>query len=286
MILLLQLLFVGCALAAAPDQTTKNGLMAGTFFLCVFIVPFPYSLLYGTGSINIMNYLNALFWINLIFSLWAYCVLWVNFYPEIVRFNNWYRTTFTTISIDPNAYTCCELTNCQCQDYLGVSCDELINSEQSGNCQRGYFCCDCNYCKIGGTCNNGGCVCTDPVQFQLCQSVCGSCYNPVLEVSFYNQDDVQIFGSFTGQCSLNDVDCDDQFNQYGPPGNNFMAYYNSDDNSQIAFDVSYNKGLLTAFLIPAIGLAITTLINISIWLYRLTKYLNIRKRIRKDLSLP
>lgn len=284
MLLAIYLLFIIGATAQNDNsesesnaEKSKNGIIAGTVFGALFLILFPCTLLLFWKSEFGRNFVSATVYINFILSLWALCVLWVNLFPELVEINNWQKTTFTTVSINSNPYDCCEIVNCQCQNYNGPSCYDMANSIQEGSCQNGYFCCNCNAgCGgLSGGCEN--CDCYNAVQFQLCQTVCGVCYTPTLTVSFYNQNDVQVTGKISTQCSMNDVTCSSYFNGYGPDGNTFTGYYNPYNNDELALSISYDAGPLAAFLIPMIGLAIVTLIVLIITIYKLVDYFLVDK---------
>ena len=241
----------------------KDWVIIGSVVICLFLMAYPWMLFRKE------KYQNANCCISttvFVLSIWALCVLWINLFPQIVRFHNWKQTNLVTERMEENPYRCCDMVSCQCAEFNGPSCNSLISRLEEGPCHNGYHCCEevCYTCNCYTSCSGGQystcsmhcstcCDCVSSVNHRKCRSKCGTCYNAVVTRSFEDENGQTVYGTLVRQCARDDrQSLDEFFAKYGPIGTQLVGYYNPHNKNEIADDISYDGGILAAFLIPSI----------------------------------
>lgn len=249
-----------------PDIVkNKPAIVFASVVIAIIMIVLPFILIIR-GKSEYIGVSAILSFCMFVLSLWALCVLWVNLFPEIVRVNTWEPTTLVTEKMDDNPYRCCDVVNCRsCEEYNGPSCSSMLSSLQAGPCQSGYHCCqkNCYTCNCYTSCTTSGkttschtycstcCYCAQSVDQLRCDTVCGTCWNAVVTKSFRDTQGNLIYGYIVQQCSRDNRQCVDSFfAANGPIGKSTPGYYNPYNNNEIATDISYNSGIMAAFLIP------------------------------------
>jgi hypothetical protein len=199
-------------------------------------------------------------------------------FEEATRYHNFVSTELTIERKIENPYRCCDIVNCQCQYYNGLSCNQLKNNLVEGICQNGFHCCQkrCRICNCRQSCTGSGasrscatlcdtcCKCTQSVSQRRCESECGSCYRPMVTFSFKNNNGDISYSSLSTSCSRNNQECIDEFfSRFADIGESQRGYVNPVNNSEIAISIDYNLEILIPYIIISVIIAY---IVISFWI--------------------
>jgi hypothetical protein len=254
------------------SNINKTGMIIGSVIIAIALVIFPYAMLFKNKETSTCGYEILLSFSMFVLGLWALCVLWIHLFPQIIKHEEWIATTCTVERITDNPSRCCEIVNCaDCENYYGPSCNSLLGSLQEGPCQNGYYCCwyysytcgcytSCSSSKYSTSCSTycSTCfMCAQWVNNRRCDVVCGTCWDPTITFSFKDQNGNLNYGYTNIHCGLNDVACLNSFVDSGSPiGKSETCYFNPNNKNEIATSIAYSPGILAAFLIPAILMAL------------------------------
>ena len=107
------------------------------------------------------------------------------------------------------------------------------------------------------------CRCVESVQDHRCQSVCGTCYRPTVDVS-YAYGGTTIFSAITGACARDQHTCPDALFAEYPIGSNHQGYVNPENPTDLRTTAKLRLGYLVSaifFMVVATGLAILTIVT-------------------------
>ena len=193
-----------------------------------------------------------------------------------IIFHNQNRITLTVKNVHINPYECCDITNCECSNTNANDCNNLMSNLFEGECNNGLFCCkmmsfECN-CVTWNDANGyatttcGMChVCDRYIENQKCETVCGTCYNPTVDV-YYHINNKKIKTEFTKNCPKDDEECYKDFiNSFPKPKKTFIVNL---------YDITHNINIL----VFPIGIIILSIFYIILTCYKINNSVTHRYR--------
>eukprot|EP00698_Gefionella_okellyi_P018662 TRINITY_DN5626_c0_g1_i1.p1 TRINITY_DN5626_c0_g1~~TRINITY_DN5626_c0_g1_i1.p1 ORF type:complete len:973 (+),score=213.97 TRINITY_DN5626_c0_g1_i1:149-2920(+) len=109
------------------------------------------------------------------------------------------------------------------------------------------------------------CYCTSSVNYRRCDVVCGTCYNPAVTFTYYNELTAkQVNVSRSTTCSRDNYACVTAYYATWPAiGNTFTGFYNPLNPNDVTLDVSINQvafGFVVFFLVMTIAVMVLSII--------------------------
>ena len=150
---------------------------------------------------------------------------------------NYYETNITVVAKEFLEFDCCDLS-CRTSDFSGLAvCSNITNTFESNDCGYGYRCSDyssttninCEYYfndqknEYEEYCSTYK-YCKSFYENRKCYNDCGSCFGSFVQLN-YTIDDVKYTEYEIDSCSINDVECANEFlNEYDEK-DSFIKYY-------------------------------------------------------------
>lgn len=208
-------------------------------------------------------------------------------WDDMVRLRYWERATVTTQSQAIHPFRCCDIVNCECANVDAPSCVGLRNNLVAGVCDHGYHCCQevCYSCHCYTTYTGGMyssyttrcstcCNCVQAVTHRRCQTACGTCHRVTMDLTYVDVHGHLQRTAAAKICPRTDgiiadpaaLPCvRDYSSQYMPIGRTREIYYNPENPSEFADELSYKTVHLVFFIIACVSLCIVYLYTIGLF---------------------
>ncbi len=182
----------GLLLPLERHRGTVGAIMGAFFFVQIFLLGAFYCYKYNKDIYEREENWYCLIVLTIIsmpLCVWFFVNLFVGLYEDFVVIYYYEPIKGLIKSKNENPYRCCVVESCVCQEAGSLpTCASRLASLTEGSCGNGYYCCNqfctSRSCGSRGRSTCTSCYCVRDVSSRRCNSRCGNCYRPFVQVTF------------------------------------------------------------------------------------------------------